>query len=312
MLSRALEGGLRQKVRIAATIPSYAVDGPQSFHRWLDADLKALDASALDVCLIGRLTRENWPALKDHGVLEAAETALADGRIGCFGFSFHDHFHILKGILDGWDKWSVCQIQYSYLDTTHDPGTSGLKLAAERGLAVVVVEPLKSGRLTRGLPPAVTDLWSRFGKGRTPVDWALGFVWNHPEVSTVVCDMSTMEQVVEDMALADIAAPDSLTVQDELFLNRVRDAYRTLRPINCPSCRACMPCPLGIDVPRIFEIYNDAFVYSDVEIARALYRDERHGLGACKKCRLCEKKCARTLPLLQWIEKALPLLGGDK
>ena len=175
------------------------------------------------------------------------------------------------------------------MDIAHDPGVSGLKLTAERGPAVVVSEALRHGRLTRGLPPSVADLWSTVAGRRTLAEWGLTFVWSVPEVSTVVCDMSTMDDVAEDVALADRAEPECLTVQEEVLVSRVREAYRTLRPVNCPSCRACMPCPQGIDVPRIFEIYNGAFMYGDVALGRSIYRDEGHDAGACTKCGTCER-----------------------
>ena len=309
VLSLALRDGYRQKVRITSIIPARLINSREDFDRRLDADLRRLIGNGLDFCLLGRLTRDNWPALRELGVLEAADRAKADGRISGIGFSFHDHYHVLKEILDAYDGWSLCQLQYSYMDIAHDPGVSGLKLAAERGPAVVVSEVLRHGRLTRGLPPPVADLWSTAAGRRTLAEWGLTFVWSVPEVSTVVCDMGTIDEVAEDVALADRAEPECLTVQEEVLVSRVREAYRTLRPVNCPSCRACMPCPQGIDVPRIFEIYNDAFMYGDVASGRSIYRNEGHDAGACTKCGTCESRCARQLPMLHWLEKAHQLLG---
>lgn len=311
VLTLALREGFREKVRIASIIPPRLINSPEDFDRRLRGDTRMLEGSGPDFCLLGRLTRDNWPALRELGVLDAADRALADGRIGGIGFSFHDHYQVLKGILDAYDGWSLCQFQYSYMDVAHDPGVSGLKLAAERGLAVVVSEALRQGRLTRGLPPPVAELWSTARVRRTLAGWGLASVWSLPEVSTVVCDMSTMDEVAEDVALADQTELESLTVQEEVLVSRVREAYRALRPVNCPSCRPCMPCPQEIDVPRIFEIYNDAFVYGDVTCARSIYRDEGHDAGACTKCGSCEAACARRLPILEWLEKAHQLLGGE-
>jgi hypothetical protein len=121
--------------------------------------------------------------------------------------------------------------------------------------------------------------------------------------------MATMDEVAEDVALADRAEPECLTVEEEVLVSRVREAYWALRPVNCPSCRACMPCPQGIDVPRIFEIYNDAFMYGDIALGRSIYRNEGHDAGQCTKCGSCEGRCARQLPIQHWLEKAHQLLG---
>ena len=309
VLNLALKDDFRERVRIASVIPPRLINSREDFDRCLDADIRRLEGNGPDFCLLGRLTRDNWPALREVGVLEAADRALAGGRIRAIGFSFHDHYQVLKEILDAYDSWSLCQFQYSYMDIAHDPGVSGLKLAADRGLAVVVSEALCQGRLTRGLPPSVADLWSTAAGRRTLAEWGLNFVWSLAEVSAVVCDMSTMDEVAEDVALADRAEPESLNVQEEVLVSRVREAYRALRPVNCPSCRPCMPCPQGIDVPRIFEIYNDAFMYGDTACARSIYRDEGHDAGLCTKCGSCEAACARRLPILHWLEKAHRLLG---
>jgi len=309
LLNLALNDGFRRKVRIASIIPTRLVNSREDFDRRLDADIRRLDGNGPDFLLLGRLTRDNWPALRDAGVLEAADRALADGRIRAIGFSFHDHYQVLKEILDAYDGWSLCRFQYSYMDVAHDPGASGLKLAADKGMAIVVSEALRQGCLTRGLPQSVADLWSTAQGRRMPAEWGLKFVWSLGEVSCVVCDMSTMEEVIEDVALADHAEPDGLNVQEEVLVSRVREAYRALRPVNCPSCRACMPCPQGIDVPRIFEIYNDAFMYGDVACARSIYREEGHEAGLCTKCGSCEAACAKRLPILHWLEEAHRLLG---
>jgi predicted aldo/keto reductase-like oxidoreductase len=309
VLASALRDGYRQKVRISSVIPARLINSPDDFDRRLDADIRRMEGSGLDFCLLGRLTRDNWPLLRGSSVPERAERAVSDGRIRGIGFSFHDHYHVLKEILDAYDGWSLCQFHYSYMDVAHDPGVSGLKLAADRGKAVVVSEALSLGRLTRGLPPAVADLWSSAANRRTLAEWGLTFVWSLPEVATVVCDMGSMDEVAEDAALADRAEPENLTVQEEVLVSRVREAYRALRPVNCASCRPCMPCPQEIDVPRIFEIYNDAFMYGDLACARSVYRNEGHDAGACTKCGSCESACARRLPVLHWLELAHRLLG---
>jgi hypothetical protein len=308
LASHALQDGYREKVKVAVTLPSLSVNSPSDFERSLNEQLQWLQMDTIDFYLLGRLNRENWPNLRELDILRWAEEAMLDGRIGKLGFSFHDHFQVLKNILNDYDNWAFCQFQYSYMDVDHDPGVSGIKYAAEKGLAVVITEPLRWGRLTKEPPESVAEVWASSKQKRTLSEWGLRWVWDHPGVSVVVSDMSTLEQVVENVTLADSAEPDSLTVQELVLISKAKEAYRKLRPIPCPSCRACMPCPQGIDVPRIFELYNDAIIYNDAETARSLYCGEQHRLDTCTECSACENTCAKRLAMLDWLKAARQLL----
>jgi predicted aldo/keto reductase-like oxidoreductase len=255
----------------------------------------------VDFFLLGELDRYRWPRLKELDVLGWAEKAMTSGRIGRLGFSFHDHYQILRDILADYDGWTLAQFQYSYMDADHLPGVSGLKYAAEKGLAVVATEPLQGGRLTKEPPPSVAKVWAAAPQKRSLAEWGLRWVWGHPEIATTVSDMSTLEQVKENIALADKAEPDSLTIAEEVLISRVRDAYRKLKPIPCTTCHGCMPCPQGINVPRLFELYNDAVMYGDMETARAIYQREGHDIANCNHCGVCV--CGREIPILDWLEK---------
>jgi len=310
MISQALQDGYRQKIRVTANLPSFLINSSLDFDRYLDKQLGWLQTDRIDFYLFGGLNRETWPRLQELEIMRWAEGAMSDNRIDQLGFSFHDDFQVLRNILDAYDNWALCQFQYSYMDVDHQPGVSGLRYAAEKGLAVVIAEPLPGGRLTKEPPEPVARVWESATQERALAEWGLRWVWNHPEVSTVVSDMSTMEQVVENLALADSAEPDSLTVQEEVLISRVREAYRKLSPIPCTSCRACMPCPQGIDVPRIFELYNDAIMYGDIETARSIYRAEKHDIENCTDCSVCVDACGREIDILDWLKKAHQLLAG--
>jgi predicted aldo/keto reductase-like oxidoreductase len=307
-IGRALRDGYRRKVKIAASLPAFLIKFAEDFEHYLDECLDWLQTDKLDFFLPAGLNRETWPNLAKQDVLSHAEAAIADGRLGWLGFAFHDDFQTLRSVLEDYDNWSLVRFQYSFMDVDHHPGTGGLKYAADKGLAVVIAEPLKGGRLTEKPPETVAGIWA----DNSPAEWGLRWVWNHPEVSTVVSDMSTLAQVKENIALAENARADGLTVADELIINRVRDAYRELRPIPCTTCRGCMPCPLGVDVPRIFELYNDAVMYDDRPTARSIYRDERHDIDACNACGVCAQACGRRIPIPDWLEKARGMLAGDK
>ena len=190
------------------------------------------------------------------------------------------------------------------MDVDHHPGIGGLKYAAEKGLAIVITEPLRWGRLTKDPPQTVAKEWISAPQKRSLTEWGLRWVWNYPEISTVVSNLGSMDQVKEKVALANSAEPDSLTVQEEIVISRVREAYRKLRPIPCSACRCCVPCPVNIDVPRIFEIYNDAIVYGDTEKGRYIYRIEGHDIDACIECDACNNSCAKGLDLMAYLNDA--------
>lgn len=300
IVTRALRDGYRRKIKIAAGLPAISISASADLDRYLNQQLEWLASDGIDFFLLGGLNRESWPRLKELDVLAWAEKAMADGRIGKLGFSCHDHFQVLRSILADYDNWAFAQFQYSYMDADYQPGVSGLKYAADKGLAVVAAEPLRGGRLTKE-PPPVAELWATAPQKRPLAEWGLRWVWNHPEVATAVVDMSTREQVMANISLADSAQADSLTVAEEVLIGRVRDAYRKLKPIPCTTCRGCMPCPRGIDVPRLFELYNDAVMYGDMETARAIYKRERHDINSCNQCGLCV--CGREIPIPEWLEK---------
>ncbi|MCJ7426553.1 MAG: aldo/keto reductase [Dehalococcoidales bacterium] len=297
----ALGDGYRAKIRLAASLPSLLIKSSADFDGYLNQQLKWLKSDSIDFFLLGWLNHESWPRLKELGVLGWAEGAMADGRIGRLGFSLHDHFQVLRGILNDYDSWTLAQFQYSYMDANYLPGVSGLKYASDKGLAVVAAEPLRGGRLTKEPPPSVAKVWATAPRKHSLAEWGLRWVWNHPEVATAVSDMSAMEQLKKNVALADNAQADSLTVADEVLISRARDAYRKLRPIPCTACRGCMPCPQGIDVPRLFELYNDAIMYGDMETARAIYQLEKHDINSCNQCGLCV--CGREIPILDWLKE---------
>lgn len=307
----ALAGGYREKVKLALTVPAFLISSPEDFDACLDRQLGWLGADDIDFCLLGRLTRDNWPGLQQMSLLDRVEQAVADGRVSHAGFSFYDQYQVLKSIILAYDHWSVASLKYSYVDVKHNPGTNGIGYAAEKGLAVVVTEPFKSGRLTKEPPEAVSRVWAQSGREWSPAEWALRFVWNNPHISVVVSDMSSMEQLAENLGVAGAAEPDGLSIAEEVIISKASDAYRERQRVPCPSCRPCMPCPEDIDVPRFFEIYNDALMYDDIETARSLCSLERIHPGHCTECRICERRCTKRLPIVDWLVEGKDYLGVE-
>ncbi|HOG48836.1 MAG TPA: aldo/keto reductase, partial [Anaerolineae bacterium] len=299
---RALQGGYRDKVHLATKLPYWEVETAADFDRIFHEQLARLQSERLDFYLLHSLSEKPWHKLRDLGVLEWLERRLAEGRVGHVGFSFHDSFPVFQEIIDSFDRWTFCQIQYNYMDVEEQAGTKGLQYAAARGLAVVVMEPLLGGRLVKP-PAAVQALWDGAPAQRTPADWALQWLWSQPEVSVVLSGMSAMLQVQENIASA--SNPHALTAAELDLIARVRAQYQALMPIHCTQCEYCQPCPNGLKIPRLFDLYNGGIMYNTLDEARRTYRriPAEEQADACAQCRQCEDICPQHIEICAWLER---------
>ncbi len=219
---------------------------------------------------------------------------------------------LFEEVLAATDLWEFCQIQLNYMDEDYSAGRRGLELAAGQELGVIVMEPIRGGMLARNLPPRVAAVWAEAPVSRTPVEWALQWVWSIPEVSFVLSGMSTMRHVEEDLLYAARSRPGLLTEAELAVVARVRDLYRELSPIPCTACRYCMPCPQGVAIPGILELYNDAQMYGDPSRQRFFYTwlDEEERADQCNACGECEAKCPQGIAVSGWMERAQAFLAG--
>jgi predicted aldo/keto reductase-like oxidoreductase len=310
-VGKVLGDGYRQKVKLATKMPCWLVKSKDDFDRYLDEQLERLQTEKIDFYLLHGLNQTSWTKMKELGVLSWAEKALQEKRFQYLGFSFHDDYPAFKSIVDAYDKWTFCQIQYNYMDINNQAGTRGLRYAASRGLAVVIMEPLLGGRIVNP-PQPVQEAWDSASSHRTAADWALQWLWDQPEISTVLSGMSTMQQVTENIQSASNSGISSLS-QDELdIIDRVRDIYHTLSPIPCTKCDYCMPCPNGVNIPRNFEFYNQAIMYDKIEASRIGYNRwfpaEEHA-DQCIECLECEDKCPQQIAITTWLPKVHELLS---
>jgi len=306
LIAKALQGGYRDKVKVATKLPSWAVQEPADFERFLDEQRGRLQADRIDFYLLHNLQAGFWRRLRALGVLDWLEAARASGRVGHVGFSFHDSFDVFAEIVEAYRGWALCQIQYNYANERVQAGTEGLRYAAERGLAVVVMEPLLGGSLASP-PEPIRALWAAAPSPRTPAEWALQWLWNKPEVSAVLSGMSTMAQVFENVASAGRSAVGSLTDGDLKLVERVRAAYEALYPVPCTRCGYCMPCPTGVNIPVNMQLYSDAVAFggTHVQLNTNLYRGlpEEARAGACTACRACEEKCPQRIAVSEWMPR---------
>ena len=314
-LGRALRDGYRERVKLATKLPCWLVKEPADFDRYLDEQRARLNTERIDFYLLHALEADRWRAMRDLGVLDWAEKARADGRIGHIGFSFHDNYGAFQEIVDAYDGWEFCQIQYNYLDEDYQAGTRGLEYAADKGLGVIVMEPLRGGllagragqRVGNGLPPSIQALWDSAARRRTPAEWALQWLWNKPQVGLVLSGMSTLEQVEENVASASRSAVGGLTDEELARVAAVRDEYRRLTPIPCTECKYCQPCPNGVNIPTVFGFYNEAIMFNAQGYGQYAYMNwlpEDQRADKCVACGECEAQCPQHIQIIQWLETA--------
>ena len=311
ILGRALKHR-RAEVLIATKLPTWEIKKPEDCDRILDTQLKRLDVDCIDVYLVHGLSRPLWRLAQKFNMLDFMEKARSDGRIREIGFSFHDDFKIFKEIVDGFD-WAMCQIQFNYFDEHYQAGHAGLQYAAGKGIGVVIMEPLRGGKLTEKIPPAVREIWGASPIKRTPAEWALRWVWNHPEVSTVLSGMSSFSQVEENVRTADDAVPESLSTEELDTVRKVADTYREMLKIPCTGCGYCVPCPNGVNIPLNFNLYNDTFMFKDPEVTQGLYHfmmGPEARASNCRECGECEERCPQQIEIMEALKKVHAHLGG--
>jgi predicted aldo/keto reductase-like oxidoreductase len=303
VVGQALKNGYREKVKLVTKMPCWLVESPADFDKYLNEQLERLQTDHIDFYLLHALFTNRWEQMQNLNVLEWSEKAVADGRIGALGFSFHDSLPLFKEIVDAYEGWGLCQIQYNFMNEDVQAGTEGLEYAAQKGLPVVIMEPLLGGIIAN--PPAqVQEIWDN--AQQKPVDVALRWLWNKPGVSVVLSGMSNMEQVEQNLVSAEVAGIGTLTANELDAVKRVQEIYKSFSQIACTKCGYCMPCPNGLDIPRNFELYNEGVIYDSLDLSQALYTwhmrpSER--ADACIACGDCEVECPQKINISEWMPK---------
>ncbi len=307
ILGKAVKGYDRQKLYVADKLPQWMVRQKGDFDRLLDEQLKRLDMSYIDFYLVHSLDGASWEKMRKFDIREHLDKIKADKRVRYAGFSFHGDADAFKSIIDSYD-WDMCQIQLNYMDQNEQAGVEGLKYAAKRGVPVVIMEPLRGGRLAQNLPPGVVKVIDEAKIKRTPVEWAFRWLADLPEVAVVLSGVSTMEQLVENIEIFDKTYPHSMTAEDQDTINKMMDAFRQRIYVGCTKCNYCMPCPQNVDIPTIFDYYNDMGMYDSYNQCRSFYRYElaKNGRDAskCIECSQCEDKCPQKIPIMQKLKDA--------
>ena len=303
------KNGIRENVKITTKLPQYLIGSRSAIDRYFDEQLSRLRTSYVDYYLMHHLTDvAMWEKLKNVGIIEWIDEKKRSGAVSNIGFSYHGNTDGFLKILNDYD-WDICQIQYNYFDELSQAGVAGLKAAAEKGIPVVIMEPLRGGKLVNMLPESAEKVMENSGRGWSPAEWSFRWLYNQPEVTVVLSGMNTLEMVKENCRTASEAGVGDMTENDLLTLREVTAKIREREKVGCTGCRYCMPCPKGVDIPGTFRCYNAMFIESK-KLGRFQYA-QTVGLtkspafaSQCIECGKCEKHCPQNIPIREKLKEA--------
>lgn len=326
-LGKILEkNGIRDQVNIATKLPHYMVKKPESMETFFQEELKRLRTDHVDYYLMHMLNDlKTWERLKALGIAEWLEAKKKAGVIRHIGFSYHGNSDMFCQLIDAYD-WDFCQIQYNYLDVHTQAGVTGLHHAAQRGIPVIIMEPLRGGKLVNNLPAKAKHRMEQYPIKRSPAEWAFRWLWNQPEVTCVLSGMNSLEMVRENVRVASDAHINSFSEEDHALLHDVVEILNEKTKVGCTGCRYCMPCPKHVDIPGTFAAYNrkaaDGAISALIEYYMCIgIRKDYTGPANCIGCGKCEQHCPQHIeirkqlkaaqksletPLYQIVKKVLP------
>jgi predicted aldo/keto reductase-like oxidoreductase len=310
--------GIREKVHIATKLPHAMCRTTADFDRFFEEEKKRLRTDYVDFYLIHNVTDpKQWERLCAFGIKEWIKDKKDSGQIRRIGFSYHGSSPDFSKVVDAYD-WDFCQIQYNYMNTHYQAGQEGLRYAADKGLSVIIMEPLLGGKLATGLPKEAAAALEEAKPGSTPVQWALKWIWNQPEVSVVLSGMNAPAQLTENLALADNSLPGMMTPQEEATIEKVISIFNASYKVRCTGCNYCMPCPQGINIPGCFAAYNTSYAIGwltgEIQYMTFSAGSGEHGhfAGDCIACGKCEQHCPQHIAIrreLKGVKRRLELPG---
>lgn len=300
---------IREKINIATKLPQYLVKNRESLDKYFDEELKRLKTDYIDYYLMHHMTAINqWDKLEQLGIRDWIKEKKESGQIRNIGFSYHGNTEDFIGILDSYD-WDFCQIQYNYVDEHTQAGLKGLRHAAEKGIPVVIMEPLRGGKLVNLLPEKAKKEIAASPKGYTNAELGLRWLWNQPEVTCVLSGMNSTEMVAENCRIASDAEAGSFDADDFALIEKVKEAIRETERVGCTGCRYCMPCPKGVDIPALFRSYNmtslEGKPHARFEYAQTVgLKSEPAFATQCIECGKCEQHCPQNIPIRRMLKEA--------
>ncbi|MHA1913294.1 MAG: aldo/keto reductase [Promethearchaeota archaeon] len=334
VVGKALKDGYREKVHLTTKSPLWMIKKADDFDSFLNEQIERLQTTP-DIYLFHGLNKSRLEKIKTLKLIEKIEAVKVKGLIKHIGFSFHDNFETFKEIIDYYN-WDCCQIQYNYLDIEYQAGTEGVQYAASKGIALIIMEPIRGGKLAipesaLSRKPEIKEILEKSKFKRSMPDWALQFVWNHPEVSVVLSGMSTMQQVVENVESANNSGINILTKEELETISGLREAYDKYILVPCTSCGYCLPCPNGVAIPQILRLVNDLYYYGDrgrpriaffynrmaktndnYEKRKAEGEEVEGAATLCIECGECLDKCPQQIDIPDFMQKANALFENGE
>lgn len=289
----------RNDLLLATKLPCWLVKTRQDMDNYLDNQLKRLNSDYIDYYLLHALNQKSWAEMKKLGVLDFLEQAKRDGRIRYAGFSFHDAYPLFKKISLAWE-WDFCQIMLNYFDTHYQAGMNGYRLAMERGMGIISMEPLRGGKLVSPIPPEVSAVWAKSKVPGSYLEKALRWVWDLPGCTVCLSGMSSLEQVQQNIALSEVCAPDSIDQKEKKLYVEARRAYIKRIAVNCSECRYCLPCPHQVAIPGVFGMYNEAKMFDDRDRHTREYNmfiPDDNKASQCVNCGVCVPQCPQHIDI---------------
>ena len=305
VLGKALLDGYRDKVTIATKMPIEVVNSYEDMENLLNTELKKLQTDHIDYYLMHGIDKGKWERFKEIGADKFFEDKKKEGKIRYKCFSFHGAYEDFEYIIKDYD-WDMVQIQYNFMDIDNQAGTKGLKLAGELGIPVVIMEGLLGGKLANA-PSNVQELYDNFPTKRSAVEWAFRWLANNPEIMTILSGCNEADQIDDNLRIFDTLDAGIMSDDELKLIDDVRKAYNDRTKIGCTGCRYCMPCPGGVDIPRVFSAWNECSLYGGepkdnwnvMELKRLDQTPEK-----CLKCGKCQKACPQHLPIIDSLAKA--------
>ncbi|MBQ8983907.1 MAG: aldo/keto reductase, partial [Lachnospiraceae bacterium] len=300
---------IREKIKIATKLPQYMINNRAAIDRYFDEELTRLRTTYVDYYLMHHLTDiAQWERLKQIGIMDWIADKKKAGSIRNIGFSYHGNTDNFLKILNDYD-WDFTQIQYNYLDEVTQAGVAGLKAAAEKGIPVIIMEPLRGGKLVNMLPDGARKAMQDSGRDWTPAEWGFRWLYNQPEVTVVLSGMNSVEMVEENCKIASDAEAGHFTEQDFAALEVVKQKIKDSEKVGCTGCRYCMPCPKGVDIPGIFRCYNAMYTESKregrFEFAQTVGLTKEPAFASqCIECGKCEQHCPQNIPIREKLKEA--------
>ena len=299
VVGKALKDGYREKIYLADKMPMMKVECAEDFDRILDEQLEKLGVEYIDFYLFHALNKERFEEkVKKFNLIDKIEAAKAAGKIRHVGFSFHDSLETFKEIIDFYDGWEFCQIQYNYINVNYQAGMEGLKYAASKGLGVIIMEPLLGGKLAN-LAPHVAEA---FPAGKSPIEYALDWLWDQKEVSLLLSGMTEPEHVEANLEYASRSSIGMVTEEERAVYAKAKEIFDRASLVDCTKCEYCMPCPFGLNIPGIFAAYNMSASHG-MAAGKAAYEEMATKADSCRACHRCEKECPQNIKISEIMPK---------